>query len=899
MIARIENGRLGLAFRVLRRALVAFRRLVIALAPIFFLVLWAEQSSAAGVWEPFFRKLIKSDAEAQAVPGNPPGSQNGTCTFTFTCDIATNAVPPYQDGDIQEGLFVALRYPYGRSTPEPVNVIADFGTFSAAQCVNAYYVIKDLTGISGVYMMGLPSNEQVDYICGGQDDWGMPSGKQVPYGQIYRQPEEPTLCKIVRDPTQTPIYQEIECEDGNRYPNPWENGDGPGSEEGCTASRGPTGVMITCGTSMAWVYDGEQGPQGEKGDQGDHGEQGEQGIQGEQGEQGPQGEKGDKGDTGATGAAGAQGAQGPQGEKGDTGDTGATGAAGAQGAQGPQGEKGDKGDTGSTGAAGAQGAQGPQGDKGDKGDKGEKGDQGDQGLQGEKGDRGDDGGSCTVTEGPGALTVTCDDGRTGTIPHPAGCDVTTETDPLGGGGLRVTCGDESGFVPFPEPCIVSSTADGFAMTCPDSELSVSWDDVLPDGGGCTVERMLGGAHITCGDETVSIWDGEQGEPGTPGADGRDGRDGRDGQDGATGATGAAGADGRDGQDGEGCTARLHSRGVEIICGDTSEVLEGEASIAASEFGCAAPPTCDEPGDVRCAALMLQWRGVCRPDDDADGLAACDASPTCTGTPVECAKLDALWAIRCRIDEVVTGAEDCSAAPTCEGPALECSQVVDYWRVRCALTSSVMPASGCDVPPDCSGSSAILCAIHEEQWRARCSLVESEVGAIGTCDGPPPTCSGDPIACAHLQLSWSQRCSVRVSQGTDVLSCDVRPACESISLDGSISSECALVVEAWESRCGAAEKSTLEVAALDALYSDAPAMPDDYSLGPPITSPDVLGQLDSSGWIGGGACPVFDVIDVMGTSIDFNLPAWCDVLSLLRVMVQLAAGFIAFRVIMGG
>lgn len=628
--------------------------------------------------------------------------------------------------------------------------------------------------------------------------------------------KEETLCKVVRHLEDDPVWHELECEDGERYPWPGTDGGGDGEGGNCTLTTSNGNLTMTCGDTVSTIPLDTL-----KGDKGDSCN-----VEGTE--------------TGARIVC----------ENGASVDV----------------NHGEKGDIGPAGA---------------------------DGLEGEAGK------SCTVNEDGDGLLVTCEDGRSGRVPYPKGCHVTLESNELNP-GVRVSCEDNqtSEFIPFPESCEVQQLVGGAAIVCPQSQIHIDYDELKGEEG----EKGEKGDQGEKGDK------GDQGEKGDKGDQGEKGEQGAKGDTGATGATGASGPAGADGEDGQNCSVAFVEDGIKITCADSEVQFEpGEEPMGASLGACAAEPTCEDNNDVRCAQLKVQWRQWCRPGDEADGTATCEVKPPCVGTPLQCAKFHSLWAVRCRIGEHVEGAEDCGVpgqpapSPICTGPALECSQVVDYWRVRCALVAGVTPSEGCETAPACSAS-PVLCAIREEQWLTRCKLTDAEVAGIGSCGGLPPTCSGsDPIGCAQVQLAWEQRCGNLLVQSPDHLSCEARPVCHLENVEtGAINSTCALLIESWESRCTGAEKSLREAEAIVALWDDAPTNPGEFSLGPAIGMDTMLGQLNTTSWAGGGSCPTFESFSVMGVSMSFNAGgAWCNVLSLLRAMVNVAAAFIAMRILVGG
>jgi hypothetical protein len=95
-----------------------------------------------------------------------------------------------------------------------------------------------------------------------------------------------------------------------------------------------------------------------------------------------------------------------------------------------------------------------------------------------------------------------------------------------------------------------------------------------DGQGCTIDSVLGGVKICCGEVCLTLYDGIDGTDGTAGTDGSDGRDGRNGSDGSDGADGEDGADGRDGQDGkDGVDGQNGVDGRDGVDGESCKVID--------------------------------------------------------------------------------------------------------------------------------------------------------------------------------------------------------------------------------------------------------------------------------------------------------------------------------------
>ena len=239
---------------------------------------------------------------------------------------------------------------------------------------------------------------------------------------------------------------------------------------------------------------GDIGATGSQGLKGDTGATGSQGLKGDAGASGPQGLKGDTGATGPQGLKGGTGATGSQGLKGDTGATGPQGLKGDTGATGPQGLKGDTGTTGTHGLKGNVGATGPQGLKGDTGAtglKGLKGDTGATGAQGLKGDTGLTGSaglngtSCSVMQGEGSATISCEDGTMASIYDQTAKSVLRNLSYVS--GFNNSDPKDIGFVTGRELTINKLNES--------SKIRLSYTDnfrVFPAGKACTWEIMIDG-----------------------------------------------------------------------------------------------------------------------------------------------------------------------------------------------------------------------------------------------------------------------------------------------------------------------------------------------------------------------------------------------------------------------
>lgn len=61
----------------------------------------------------------------------------------------------------------------------------------------------------------------------------------------------------------------------------------------------------------------------------------------------------------------------------------------------------------------------------------------------------------------------------------------------------------------------------------------------------------------------------------------------------------------------------------------------------------------------------------------------------------------------------------------------------------------------------------------------------------------------------------------------------------------------------------------------------------------------LGMLDSSGFLGGGSCPDFGSVQVMGVSVDLDADGrFCQIVGVARACILLFGAFIAISIVVG-
>jgi len=127
--------------------------------------------------------------------------------------------------------------------------------------------------------------------------------------------------------------------------------------------------------------------------------------------------------------------------------------------------------------------------------------------------------------------------------------------------------------------------------------------------------------------------------------------------------------------------------------------------------------------------------------------------------------------------------------------------------------------------------------------------DDRTAGTGTCGSTPPACSGDEIDCSILFQTFQTRCALL---GTD----------DPPGIDLS-------------------DDPLQQYGGADGLFEDE-------DIGP--------GDLDESGFLGGGGCPTMQSINVLGKTIEFT-PVWCELSWLGGLLVALAY-FMAARIVYG-
>lgn len=138
---------------------------------------------------------------------------------------------------------------------------------------------------------------------------------------------------------------------------------------------------------------------------------------------------------------------------------------------------------------------------------------------------------------------------------------------------------------------------------------------------------------------------------------------------------------------------------------------------------------------------------------------------------------------------------------------------------------------------------------------------------GDCD-TPPVCTGNAIACWAVEVNWKQGCNSRDS-GIDGLN----------EMSDAINAATGAEAIQWGAALGSDGEGDMV-----------------NTRGTRTIDPD---DLDASGFLGAGSCPVLPTATVGGRSLPIDLTKICEFLSNLSGFVLAVAYLLAFRIIGGG
>lgn len=185
---------------------------------------------------------------------------------------------------------------------------------------------------------------------------------------------------------------------------------------------------------------------------------------------------------------------------------------------------------------------------------------------------------------------------------------------------------------------------------------------------------------------------------------------------------------------------------------------------------------------------------------------------------------------------------------------------------------------------------------------------------------PPACSGNPILCGQARIQWRIECNTRRKVNISGGTCGAMPICVGENCDAM---EYAQLIQQWRTAC-----------TLEKIAQGSTSIGDGDGDGPPVSwnatgdatlivdafagdgqpgdafsdgsqggtgEPGSDGELDTSGFGYGSACPQLPRINVLGTVVDFNVaaPDMCRWFQLAGQIVLLLAALLSVRIISSG
>lgn len=178
---------------------------------------------------------------------------------------------------------------------------------------------------------------------------------------------------------------------------------------------------------------------------------------------------------------------------------------------------------------------------------------------------------------------------------------------------------------------------------------------------------------------------------------------------------------------------------------------------------------------------------------------------------------------------------------------------------------------------------------------------------------PPSCSGSPVACGMARIQWRIECNTRRNETVSGGSCASMPICKGEKCNAL---EYSQLLQQWKAACalekiasqqpgqgGGGDNSDL-IAYLssggtvntDAMGNGGIEVGDPWGDG--TGSPGDDFQPDGSGFGYSSSCPTFPVVNVMGTTLDFNNGPLCDWLALGGQLVLILAALASLRIVAG-
>lgn len=178
---------------------------------------------------------------------------------------------------------------------------------------------------------------------------------------------------------------------------------------------------------------------------------------------------------------------------------------------------------------------------------------------------------------------------------------------------------------------------------------------------------------------------------------------------------------------------------------------------------------------------------------------------------------------------------------------------------------------------------------------------------------PPACNGSPIACGQARIQWRIECNTRRNVTITGGACTSMPICAGKECNAM---EYSQLLQQWKAACaldklanrspgegGSGDNSDLigylssgGTVNTDAMGNGGIEVGDPWGDG--TGSPGDDFQPDGSGFGYSSSCPTFPVVNVMGTSLDFNNGPLCDWLALGGQLVLILAALASLRIVAG-
>lgn len=264
---------------------------------------------------------------------------------------------------------------------------------------------------------------------------------------------------------------------------------------------------------------------------------------------------------------------------------------------------------------------------------------------------------------------------------------------------------------------------------------------------------------------------------------------------------------------------------------------------------------------------------------------------------------------------------------CSGTEEDAEEVVDEEDLGDGWKCD--PLSGLCTDPDGNGK---LCTFNPDGSRSNCvdykpgdgtepppepepepdDPRDERAASGGASCAAAPACSGDPIDCAQLWQQFKTRCALEKSENATGRSCsngvattlnctNMDPA-RCLELQVATEAACALAKIAANDSAGGGDEEDggVDTSGMgnpndfgDSGYSPSDAWRPGVGESGGPSAPDLF---DDSGFLSGRSCPTMPVVEVFGTTIDFNFSELCWFLGIGANLILLFAAFASIRIV---